>query len=145
MDKIPVPKGIIDKFSAVMAVILLVSIAYLSMSTKTEIVKEIVIDTYETVINDTLTVTKVDTVWKYHTWKDDILGNEDSLIVSMSFLLHIADDNIIANQIRDALPFGEVFNFWRDKIGACGMFEWNENLYLTLYKEESITDWEGYD
>ena len=135
----------LDKFSAVLAVVLLVSIAYLSMSTKTEIVKEIVIDTYETVINDTLTVTKVDTLWKYHTWKDDILGNEDSLIVSMSFLLHIADDNMIASQIRDALPFGEVFNYWRENLGACGMFQWNDNLYLTLYKEESITDCEVYD
>ena len=134
-----------EKFSGILAVVLLVSIAYLSMSTKTEIVKEIVIDTYETVINDTLTVTKVDTLWKYHTWKDDILGNEDSLIVSMSFLLHIADDNMIASQIRDALPFGEVFNYWRENLGACGMFEWNENLYLTLYKEESITDCEVYD
>ena len=134
-----------EKFSGILAVILLVSIAYLSMTTKTEIVKEIVIDTYETVINDTLTVTRVDTLWKYHTWKDDILGNEDSLIVSMSFLLHIADDNIIANQIRNALPFGEVFNYWRENLGACGMFQWNENLYLTLYKEESITDCEVYD
>ena len=135
----------LDKFGAVLAVVLLVTIAYLSMSTKTEIVKEIVIDTYETVINDTLTVTKVDTLWKYHTWNDDIIQNEDNLIVSMSFLLHIADDNEIANQIRNQLAFGEVFNFWRDKLGACGMFMWNENLYLTLYKEESITDCEVYD
>ena len=38
------------------------------------------------------------------------------------------------------LQFGDVFNFWREKMGTCGMFEWNENLYLTLYKEESLID-----
>ena len=43
-------KGL-DKFSAILAVVLLITIAYFSMTTKTEIVKEVVIDTYETVIN----------------------------------------------------------------------------------------------
>jgi hypothetical protein len=135
----------LDKFGAVLAVTLLMSIAYLSMST---VIEEVVIyQPYENIIHetDTLTVTKVDTVWKFHTWKDDVIENEDNLIVSMSFLFHIADDNNIANEIRDALPFGEVFNFWRDKIGPCGIFEWNENLYITLYREEKLTDCEFFD
>ena len=135
----------LDKFGAVLAVTLLMSIAYLSMST---VIEEVVIyQPYENIIHetDTLTVTKVDTVWKFHTWKDDVIENEDNLIVSMSFLFHIADDNNIANEIRDALPFGEVFNFWRYKIGPCGIFEWNENLYITLYREEKLTDCEFFD
>ena len=143
MNKIPVPKGTIDKFSAVLAVILLSTLAYMSMSSQTFIEKVLV--PYETTVTDTLTVTQVDTLWKFHTWEDDIIRNEDNLIVSMSFLLHIADDNEIANQIRNALPFGEVFNYWREEIGPCGLFMWNENLYLTLFKEESITDCEVYD
>ena len=135
----------LDKFGAVLAVILLISIAYFSMSTVTEEV--VIYQPYENIIHetDTLTVTKVDTVWKFHTWKDDVIENEDNLIVSMSFLFHIADDNNIANEIRDALSFGEVFNFWRDKIGPCGIFEWNENLYITLYREEMLTDCEFFD
>ena len=145
MNKIPVPKGTIDKFRAVLAVILLISIAYLSITEKIVETETLVYEPYEVIVTDTLTVSEIDTLWKFHTWQDDILENEDSLIVSMSFLFHIADDNHIANTIRDALPFGDVFNFWRDKIGPCGMFEWNENLYLTLYKEESITDCEVYD
>ena len=135
----------LDKFGGILAVVLLIAIAYMSMTERVIETETVVYEPYEMLRVDTLTVTETDTLWKFHTWKDDIIQNEDNLIVSMSFLLHIADDNIIANQIRDALPFGEVFNFWRDKIGACGMFEWNENLYLTLYKEESITDCEVYD
>ena len=73
------------------------------------------------------------------------IENEDNLIVSMSFLLNIADDNEVANQIRNELPFGDVFNYWREELGACGMFQWNDDLYLTLNKEESITDCEVYD
>ena len=134
-----------EKFSGILAVVLLVTIAYFSMTTKTEVVKEVVIDTYEVVVNDTITVTYVDTLWKYHTWEDDIIKNEDNLIVSMSFLFSIADDNEVANQIRNNLPFGDVFNYWREELGACGMFQWNDDLYLTLYKEESITDCEVYD
>ena len=135
----------LDKFGGILAVVLLIAIAYMSMTERVIETETVVYEPYEMLRVDTLTVTETDTLWKFNTWKDDIIQNEDNLIVSMSFLLHIADDNIIANQIRDALPFGEVFNFWRDKIGACGMFEWNENLYLTLYKEESITDCEVYD
>ena len=135
----------LDKFGAVLAVILLMSIAYFSMSTVTEEV--VIYQPYENIIHetDTLTIATVDTVWKFHTWKDDVIENEDNLIVSMSFLFHIADDNNIANEIRDALSFGEVFNFWRDKIGPCGIFEWNENLYITLYREEMLTDCEFFD
>ena len=133
----------LDKFGAVLAVALLSTLAYMSMSSQTFIEKVLV--PYETTVTDTLTVTQVDTLWKFHTWEDDIIRNEDNLIVSMSFLLHIADDNEIANQIRNALPFGEVFNYWREEIGPSGLFMWNENLYLTLFKEESITDCEVYD
>ena len=63
----------------------------MSMSSQTFIEKVLV--PYETTVTDTLTVTQVDTLWKFHTWEDDIIRNEDNLIVSMSFLLHIADDN----------------------------------------------------
>jgi hypothetical protein len=86
MNKIPVPKGTIDKFSAVLAVILLISIAYLSITEKIVETETLVYEPYEVIVTDTLTVSEIDTLWKFHTWQDDILGNEDSLIVSMSFL-----------------------------------------------------------
>ena len=56
--------------------------------------------------------------------------------------MNLSKDTVLNNKIRDALPFGDVFNFWREQMGACGMFEWNENLYLTLYKEENLIDCE---
>ena len=58
--------------------------------------------------------------------------------MSKNYLFHIAEDNIIGNQIRDVLPFGDVFNYWRDQLGQCGVFEWQGKLYITLYKEENI-------
>ena len=132
----------LDKFGGILAVVLLIAIAYMSMTERVIETETVVYEPYEMLRVDTLTVTETDTLWKFHTWKDDIIQNEDNLIVSMSFLFHIAEDNAVANQIRDALPFGDVFNFWREHMGACGMFEWNENLYLTLYKEENLIDCE---
>ena len=133
-----------DIFYSLSAVILLVSIAYLSVHT--QIVEKIstVVKWEETPIYiiDTLTVTETltDTLWEYRDFRNDILENDYEVIMNKSYLFHIAEDNIIGNQIRDVLPFGDVFNYWREQLGPCGVFEWNDKLYITLYKEEYIDD-----
>ena len=55
------------------------------------------------------------------------------------YLFHLADDNVLNNAIRNALPFGAVFNWWRSELGSCGVFDWNGQAYVTLYKEESLS------
>jgi hypothetical protein len=132
--------NLIDKFSAVLAVILLITISYFSMTEKVVETETIVHVPYETVVTDTLTITQVDTLWQFRSWREDIVETENSIIISKDFLFHIAEDNPIANAIRDELPFGDVFNFWREKLGNCGLFEWKEQAYITLYKEENIID-----
>jgi hypothetical protein len=130
----------LDKFGGVLAVVLLVAIAYLSMTTKTVVETEVIIEEHETIVTDTLTITQVDTLWKFHTWEDDIIKNkvDNSVILTKSFLFHMAQDNVVAGNIRDALSFGSVFNFWREELGQCGVFQWNNSLYMTLYKEERV-------
>jgi hypothetical protein len=128
----------IDIFSGVLAVILLTTIAYFSITTFTKVVKEEVVVIEEREVEIERIVTKVDTVWQYKDYRDDIILNEYEMLVSKNFLFHMAEDNVIANQIRDALPFGEVFNWWRDQLGPCGVFEWNDSMYVTLYKEETV-------
>ena len=96
----------IDIFSGVLAVILLTTIAYFSITTFTKVVKEEVVVIEEREVEIERIVTKVDTVWQYKDYRDDIILNEYEMLVSKNFLFHMAEDNVIANQIRDALPFG---------------------------------------
>ena len=131
-----------EKFYCISAIILLVTIAYFSMNTR---VVERVTTVFETqevpiFVTDTLTVTKVDTLWEYKMYEDDVVLNGANVVMNKRFLFHLAEDTPIPNIIRNALPFGDVFNYWRDILGPCGMFDWNGSLYLTLYKEESIDD-----
>ena len=129
---------IADVISGVLAVILLSTISYFSVITFTEIIKEEVVIIEEREIEVEKIVTKVDTLWQYKDYRDEIALNDYEVLVSKNFLFHMADDNIIGNEIRNALPFGEVFNWWREQLGACGVFEWNNEMYITLYKEESV-------
>ena len=129
---------IADVISGVLAVILLSTISYFSVTTFTEIIKEEVIVYEPMEIEVEKIITKVDTVWQYKDYRNDIILNENEMLINKNFLFNMAEDNVLGNQIRDALPFGEVFNWWRDQLGACGIFEWNDSLYITLYREESV-------
>ena len=60
------------------------------------------------------------------------------MLINRNYLFNMAEDDMIGDQIRDVLPFGEVFNWWREQLGPCGMFEWNDNTYITLFKEEPV-------
>ena len=132
-----------DIFYVTSAMILLVSIAYFSVKVDViEKVSTIVKWEEPIVITDTVTVveTEIDTIFEYKSYRDDIALNGQSIIMNKRYLFHLSEDTMIGNQIRDALPFGEVFNWWRDKLGPCGLFEWNNAMYITLYKEENWED-----
>ena len=122
--------------SGVLAVVLLSTISYFSMTTLTKIVKEEVTVIEE--IEVERVVTQVDTVWQYKDYREDIILNEDEMLINRNYLFNMAEDDMIGDQIRDVLPFGDVFNWWREQLGPCGMFEWNDNTYITLYKEEPV-------
>jgi len=131
-----------EKFYCISAIILLSIVSYFSMNTR---VVERVTTVFETqevpiFVTDTVTVTEIDTIWEYKMYKDDVILNGADVVMNKRFLFNLAEDTPAPNAIRDALPFGDVFNYWRDILGPCGMFDWNESLYLTLYKEESIDD-----
>ena len=129
-----------DIFYSVTAVVFLSTIAYFSVLTET--IVEIEKEMHEVFVDrtDTLYVTNTDTVYKYKDYRNDILINDGEILFNKQYLFHLAEDTPIPNTIRNALPFGDVFNYWRDILGPCGMFDWNGSLYLTLYKEESIDD-----
>ena len=87
---------------------------------------------------DTLFVETKDTIYEYRDYRDDILLDGGELLLSKRYLFHLADDAMIGNQIRNVLPFGDVFNYWRSELGPCGIFDWNGQAYTTLYKEEPL-------
>ena len=130
-----------DVFYATSAIILLISMAYFSV--QTEIIEKIsTVVKWEdsVVIIDTVEVveTEIDTIFEYKTYRDDIVMNGESIIMNKRYLFHLSEDTMIGNQIRDIMPFGEVFNYWRDKLGPCGVFDWKGDTYITLYKEEEL-------
>ena len=130
-----------DMFYATSAVILLISMAYFSVQTEViEKISTVVKWEDSVVIIDTVTVveTEIDTIFEYKTYKDDIVMNGESMIMSKKYLFHLSEDTMIGNQIRDVMPFGEVFNYWRDILGPCGVFDWKGDTYITLYKEEEL-------
>ena len=128
-------------FYATSAVILLISMAYFSVQTEViEKISTVVKWEDSVVIIDTVTVveTEIDTIFEYKTYKDDIVMNGESMIMSKKYLFHLSEDTMIGNQIRNVMPFGEVFNYWRDILGPCGVFDWKGDTYITLYKEEEL-------
>ena len=130
-----------DMFYSISAVVLLISIAYFSI--KTDVVESVttVVEYAEPiVITDTVKVveTKLDTIFEFKSYRDDIAMNGQSIIMNKRYLFNLAEDNILGNQIRDIMPFGEVFNYWRDELGQCGIFDYKGQTYITLYKEEDI-------
>jgi len=130
-----------DMFYATSAIILLISMAYFSVQTEViEKISTVVKWEDSVVIIDTVTVveTEIDTIFEYKTYKDDIVMNGESMIMSKKYLFHLSEDTMIGNQIRDVMPFGEVFNYWRDILGPCGVFDWKGDTYITLYKEEEL-------
>ena len=130
-----------DMFYSISAIVLLISIAYFSIKTDViESVTTIVEYGEPIVIQDTIKVieTKIDTIFEFKSYRDDIAMNGQSIIMNKRYLFHLAEDNIIGNQIRDIMPFGEVFNYWRDELGQCGVFDYKGQTYITLYKEEDI-------
>jgi hypothetical protein len=130
-----------DMFYATSAVILLISMAYFSVQTEViEKISTVVKWEDSVVIIDTVTVveTEIDTIFEYKTYKDDIVMNGESMIMSKKYLFHLSEDTMIGNQIRNVMPFGEVFNYWRDILGPCGVFDWKGDTYITLYKEEEL-------
>ena len=131
-----------DHLSAVLAILLVGFISYNSISERVRIQREIVEKPVERIVytKDTLTVTQIDTVFQFYGYKDTITLDGSDVAINERFLFHLADDNAIGNQIRDALPFEEVFKWWRGKLGPCGIFEWNGGYYTTLYKEEDIEE-----
>ena len=130
-----------DYFYVTSAMILLISIAYFSI--QTEVVEKVsTVIKYEEpiIIKDTIKVveTKLDTIFEFKSYRDDIAMNGQSIIMNKRYLFNLAEDSIIGNQIRDIMPFGEVFNYWRDELGQCGIFDYKGQTYITLYKEEDI-------
>tara|TARA_Y100000004_G_scaffold157377_1_gene183055 strand:+ start:290 stop:709 length:420 start_codon:yes stop_codon:yes gene_type:complete len=130
-----------DMFYSISAVVLLISIAYFSIKTDViESVTTIVEYGEPIVITDTVKVveTKLDTIFEFKSYRDDIAMNGQSIIMNKRYLFNLAEDNILGNQIRDIMPFGEVFNYWREELGQCGIFDYKGQTYITLYKEEDI-------
>lgn len=130
-----------DMFYATSAIILLISMAYFSVQTEViEKISTVVKWEDSVVIIDTVTVveTEIDTIFEYKTYRDDIVMNGESMIMSKKYLFHLSEDTMIGNQIRNVMPFGEVFNYWRDILGPCGVFDWKGQTYITLYKEEEL-------
>jgi len=130
-----------DIFYVTSAMILLVSIAYFSVKVDViEKVSTIVKWEEPIVITDTVTVveTEIDTIFEYKSYRDDIALNGQSIIMNKRYLFHLAEDTMLGNKIRDIMPFGEVFNYWRDELGQCGVFDWKGKTYITLYKEEDL-------
>ena len=130
-----------DMFYATSAIILLISMAYFSVQTEViEKISTVVKWEDSVVIIDTVEVveTEIDTIFEYKTYRDDIVMNGESIIMNKRYLFHLSEDTMIGNQIRDIMPFGEVFNYWRDKLGPCGVFDWKGDTYITLYKEEEL-------
>ena len=130
-----------DYFYVTSAMILLISIAYFSIKVDViEKVSTIVKWEEPIVITDTVTVveTEIDTIFEYKSYRDDILLNGQSIIMNKRYLFHLAEDTMLGNKVRDIMPFGDVFNYWRDKLGQCGVFDWKGQTYITLYKEEDL-------
>ena len=130
-----------DMFYSISAVVLLISIAYFSI--KTDVVESVttIVEYGEPiVITDTIKVveTKLDTIFEFKSYRDDIAMNGQSIIMNKRYLFNLAEDNVLGNQIRDIMPFGEVFNYWREELGQCGIFDYKGQTYITLYKEEDI-------
>ena len=130
-----------DYFYVTSAMILLISIAYFSI--QTEVVEKVsTVIKYEEpiIIKDTIKVveTKLDTIFEFKSYRDDIAMNGQSIIMNKRYLFNLAEDNVLGNQIRDIMPFGEVFNYWREELGQCGIFDYKGQTYITLYKEEDI-------
>lgn len=130
-----------DIFYVTSAMILLISIAYFSVQTDViEKVSTVVKWEEPIVITDTVTVveTEIDTIFEYKSYRDDIAMNGQSIIMNKRYLFHLSEDTMLGNKIRDIMPFGEVFNYWRHELGQCGVFDWNGQTYITLYKEEDL-------
>ena len=127
-----------DHLSAVLAVLLVGFISYNSISERIRVQKEIIEKPVERIVytTDTLTVTQTDTIFQFYGYDDEIIFNGNDVAINKRFLFHLADDTALGNQIRDALPFDEVFRWWRDQLGPCGVFEWRDSLYLTTFKTE---------
>ena len=127
-----------DHLSAVLAILLVGFISYNSISERVRIQREIIEKPVERIVytTDTLTVTQTDTIFQFYGYDDEIIFNGNDVAINKRFLFHLADDTALGNQIRDALPFDEVFRWWREQLGPCGVFEWRDSLYLTTFKTE---------
>ena len=127
-----------ETISAVLAVALIGFISYNSISERVRIQREIIEKPVERIVytKDTITVTQIDTIFHYLGYKDTITLNGDDVVVNERYLFHLAKDNALGNQIRDALPFEDVFGWWREQLGPCGIFEWRDSLYITTFKTE---------
>ena len=127
-----------DYLSAVLAILLVGFISYNSVSERVRIQREIIEKPVERIVytTDTLTVTETDTIFQFYGYADEIMFDGRDVAINKRFLFHLADDTALGNQIRDALPFDEVFRWWRSKLGPCGVFEWRDSLYITTFKTE---------
>ena len=127
-----------DHLSAVLAVLLVGFISYNSISERIRVQREIIEKPVERIVytTDTLTVTQTDTIFQFYGYDDEIIFNGNDVAINKRFLFHLADDTALGNQIRDALPFDEVFRWWREQLGPCGVFEWRDSLYITTFKTE---------
>ena len=127
-----------DYLSAVLAILLVGFISYNSISERVRIQREIIEKPVERIVytTDTLTVTQTDTIFQFYGYDDEIIFNGNDVAINKRFLFHLADDTALGNQIRDALPFDEVFRWWREQLGPCGVFEWRDSLYITTFKTE---------
>ena len=127
-----------DHLSAVLAVLLVGFISYNSISERIRVQREIIEKPVERIVytTDTLTVTQTDTIFQFYGYDNEIIFDGNDVAINKRFLFHLADDTALGNQIRDALPFDEVFRWWREQLGPCGVFEWRDSLYITTFKTE---------
>ena len=127
-----------ETISAILAVTLIGFISYNSISERVRIQREIIEKPVERIVytKDTVTVSQIDTVFQFYGYKDTITLDGSDIAINKRFLFHLADDTALGNQIRDALPFDEVFRWWRNELGPCGVFEWRDSLYITTFKTE---------
>ena len=127
-----------DHLSAVLAVLLIGFISYNSISERIRVQREIIEKPVERIVytKDTVTVSQIDTVFQFYGYNDTIVLDGSDIAINKRFLFHLADDTALGNQIRDALPFDEVFRWWRSELGPCGVFEWRDSLYITTFKTE---------
>ena len=133
-----------DYFYVTSAMILLISIAYFSI--QTEVVEKVsTVIKYEEpiIIKDTIKVveTKLDTIFEFKSYRDDIAMNGQSIIMNKRYLFNLAEDYVLGNKIRDIMSKGESEFFLVNKNEIHHMFP----QYVEDYDPDEYGEIDKYD